>query len=100
MNGLMLVIKKVKKLFWKTRRVFCFIDLSQWPLPQSQIHQYAREQYRALHYSIDMDSDSSSSWASSHKDSSSENELVFDEMIGTETGDEDEDPGADFSVPI
>ena len=35
--------------------------------------------------SIDMGSDNSSSWTNSHIDSSSENELVFDEMIETET---------------
>ena len=40
-----------------------------------------------------MDIDSRCSWVTSHKNSSSENELVFDEMIETEKGDEDEDPG-------
>ena len=41
-----------------------------------------------------MDSERSTSWANFHKDSSSKNDLVFDEM--TETGAEDEDAGLSF----
>ena len=71
--------------------VFLHIDVSRSCRPQFRIRQYAREQYRALHCSIDVDSDSSSSWVCSHKDSSSENEFVFVKIIETETGDEEED---------